>query len=61
MAGCIDKHKFITNLIKRGEGFYLEEADEKRDPHLRIKDNDGTTGRHCLTIIIVKKWDDFTN
>jgi len=54
VAGCINKHKFIDYLEQRGEGFYLEEPDEKRDPHLRIKNNDDTTGRHCLTFIIVK-------
>lgn len=54
VAGCIDKHNFIDYLIKRREGFYLEETDERGDPHLRIKDNDNITGRHCLTFLIVK-------
>ena len=53
VAGCIDKHKFINYLLTL-PGFYVEEEDGKGDPHLKIKNNDKTTGRHCLTFLIVK-------
>ena len=51
IAGCIDKHKFINYLISRHR-FHLEEDINKGETHLRILNNDHTTGRHCLTFLV---------